>query len=49
MIKSGNAWIYKTFRDNPYLNNLEKYARMHKKGLWAEANSVEPWIYRKNR
>jgi len=36
MIKSGNAWVYKTYTNNPYLKNLEDYAKMNKKGLWNE-------------
>ena len=33
MIKSGNAWVYKTYTNNPYLKNLEDYSKMKKKGL----------------
>ena len=49
MIKSGNAWIYKTYRDNAYLKNLENYARINKKGLWKEQNVIAPWDYRRNK
>ena len=49
MIKSGNAWVYKTYRNNPYLTNLEKYAKINKKGLWANKDQVEPWHFRENR
>ncbi len=49
MIKSGNAWIYKTYRDNAYLKNLENYARINKKGLWEEQDVVAPWDYRRNK
>ena len=49
MIKSGNAWIYKSYRNNTYLNNLENYARINKKGLWNENNILEPWEYRRNK
>ena len=49
MIKSGNAWIYKSYRNNAYLNNLENYARVNKKGLWNEKNIQEPWEYRRNK
>lgn len=47
MIKSGNAWIYKTYKKNPYLNNLENYARVNKKGLWNEEKIIEPWKFRR--
>ena len=50
MVKSGNAWIYKSFRNNTYLINLENYyARVNKKGLWNEENIQEPWEYRRNK
>ena len=41
MVKSGNAWIYKSYRKNTYLNNLENYARINKKGLWKELYKKE--------
>ena len=47
MIKSGNAWVYKFFRSNKYLINLERHARKNKLGLWAYSSAVEPWVYRK--
>ena len=34
MIKSGNAWVYKIYRNNEYLINLENFARSNNKGLW---------------
>jgi endonuclease YncB( thermonuclease family) len=49
MIKSGNAWVYKTYTNNPYLKNLEDYAKMKKKGLWNEQKIIEPWIFRRNK
>ena len=49
MVKSGNAWIYKSYRKNRYLNNLENYARINKKGLWKEDSIQEPWEYRENK
>ena len=47
MIKSGNAWVYKIYRNNQYLNNLENYAKANKKGLWNQDEILEPWKYRK--
>ena len=49
MIKSGNALVYKTYTNNPYLKNLEDYAKMKKKGLWNEQKIIEPWIFRINK
>ena len=47
MIKSGNAWVYKSYRSNAYLINLEKHARINNMGLWNNNDQVEPWLYRK--
>ena len=49
MLKSGNAWIYLTYRDNSYLQNLENHARIKKIGLWSEKAPIEPWVYRRSR
>ena len=49
MLKSGNAWIYLTYRDNSYLKNLENHARINKSGLWGEKAPIEPWIYRRSK
>tara|TARA_B100000427_G_C15353127_1_gene526376 strand:+ start:135 stop:617 length:483 start_codon:yes stop_codon:yes gene_type:complete len=48
MIKSGNAWVYKRYRSNTYLINLENQARSNKIGIWKDNNPIEPWIYRKS-
>ncbi len=47
MIKSGNAWVYKSYRSNAYLINLENHAKINNKGLWSNSDPVEPWVYRK--
>ena len=47
MIKSGNAWVYKHYRSNDYLMNLEKHARINKKGLWSSIKPLEPWAHRR--
>lgn len=49
MLKSGNAWVYLSYRDNSYLINLENHARNKKLGLWSEESAVEPWKYRKSK
>ena len=48
MIKSGNAWVYKKYRSNSYLINLENHARSNKIGIWKNDNPMEPWVYRKS-
>ena len=47
MIKSGNAWVYRKYRSNSYLINLENHAKINNKGLWGYTNPVEPCIFRK--
>lgn len=47
LLKSGHAWVYKRYRKNPYLMNLENFARMKNKGIWNLENPTEPWKYRK--
>ena len=49
MLKSGNAWIYLTHRNNSYLQNLENQARIKKLGLWSENAPIEPWIFRRSK
>ena len=47
MIKSGNAWVYRKYRTNGYLINLENHAKLNNKGLWGYKNPIEPCIFRK--
>ena len=47
MLKSGNAWVYKSYRNNIYLKNLENHARIKKLGIWSETEPIEPWIFRR--
>ena len=46
MLKSGNAWVYKRYRNNEYLINLENNARMANKGIWINSEQLDPWIFR---
>ena len=47
LIKSGNAWVYKTYRENTYLMNLENFAKDNKLGLWKDKSPIKPWDFRK--
>ncbi len=49
LIKSGNAWVYKTYRENTYLMNLENIAKDNKLGLWKDKSPIKPWEYRKKK
>tara|TARA_Y100000817_G_scaffold279748_1_gene243311 strand:+ start:266 stop:748 length:483 start_codon:yes stop_codon:yes gene_type:complete len=47
LIKSGNAWVYKSYRTNEYLMNLENFAKTNIKGLWSNKKPTKPWVFRK--
>jgi micrococcal nuclease len=47
LLKSGMAWHYKKYDDSSKYAYLENEARDKKIGLWADANPVEPWDFRK--
>ncbi len=46
LIKTGNAWVYKSYRRNSYLMNLENHARENHLGLWKQKAPLEPWLFR---
>ena len=47
MVAEGYAWHYRRFSKDPQLNEAEKEAREAKRGLWADANPIPPWDFRK--
>jgi hypothetical protein len=47
IIKAGLAWHYVKYSNSKRLTDLESDAKAHKRGLWADANPVEPWVFRK--
>lgn len=47
MVRAGLAWHYKKYSDDADLARLEDEARKGRKGLWADANPIAPWDYRK--
>ena len=52
-IKAGLAWHYKYYQkeqtpaDRVKYSDMEREARMEKRGLWYDTNPVPPWDYRK--
>ncbi|MCD1116974.1 thermonuclease family protein [Chryseobacterium turcicum] len=49
LVKNGLAWHYKKYsKDNSY-DDLEKYARKLKVGLWNDKTPTAPWEWRKSR
>lgn len=50
LVKQGMAWAYRQGNDrflrDTALIELEQDARSNKRGLWAEPNPTEPWVWR---
>lgn len=48
MIRAGLAWVYRKYaKGYDYLYPIEDDARTAKRGLWADANPLPPWDWRK--
>lgn len=48
MVRSGYAWNYKYSKDKYYIKLQEK-AKADKRGLWKDKNSIDPWLWRKEK
>lgn len=46
MVKSGAAWVYERYNTDKALPALQREALAHKRGLWADSQSVPPWEWR---
>lgn len=46
LVKTGHAWWYRRYSDDPELGRLESDARREKRGLWADDKAQPPWDYR---
>ena len=49
MIRDGFAWHYKQYSSDTELADAEQSARAARRGLWAMANPVAPWEFRRKR
>jgi endonuclease YncB( thermonuclease family) len=50
LVEEGWRWWYRKYAPgDAVLEELEKAARVAKKGLWADPAPIPPWIYRKAR
>lgn len=49
MVRRGYAWVRRDFAHPRALARLENQARAARRGLWARADPVPPWIWRKTR
>jgi len=47
IIKAGYAWWYRKYSRNQILGQLEKEARLARRGLWQAKNPMPPWEWRK--
>ncbi|SMB33134.1 conserved exported protein of unknown function (plasmid) [Sterolibacterium denitrificans] len=51
-VRRGFAWAWPRYVTDPRLFDLQAEARAERRGLWADPNPVEPWVWRqvqKNR
>ena len=51
-VRRGFAWAWPRYATDPRLFDLQAEARAERRGLWADPNPVEPWVWRqiqKNR
>ena len=48
MVRRGFAWVRREFRHPPTLARIEGQARASRRGLWARADPVPPWVWRKS-
>ncbi|EEF5709829.1 micrococcal nuclease [Salmonella enterica] len=46
MVQSGAAWVYERYNADRALPELQREAKMHKRGLWADNQPVPPWEWR---
>jgi endonuclease YncB( thermonuclease family) len=49
MVESGGAWVYRQYRHDKALIQLEQRAREEKRGLWQDPNALAPWTYRREQ
>jgi len=48
MVRAGAAWVYERYNADNELPDIQNQARKSRRGLWGDANPIEPWIWRKN-
>ena len=48
MVRRGLAWVLRDYDPAPQLIQLEDDARAAARGLWADADPVPPWVWRKS-
>ncbi|GAA5784880.1 thermonuclease family protein [Chitiniphilus shinanonensis] len=48
-VRRGMAWVYNRYARDPALYDLQREARERRIGLWADADPVPPWEWRKQK
>lgn len=49
MVQEGMAWHYKQYSKDEALAKAETEAKEKKRGLWADANPIPPWDFRRGK
>ena len=48
-LRRGMAWVYDSYAKDKSLYDVQSQAKKARKGLWADANPVPPWLWRKGQ
>lgn len=48
-VKSGMAWVYDKYANDPKYFQAQKYARSNSLGLWCVSSPTPPWEYRSKK
>jgi endonuclease YncB( thermonuclease family) len=48
ILKAGLAWWYRDYSKDNRLGILENEARKARRGLWADAKPIPPWVFRRH-
>lgn len=46
MIADGWAWHYREYGEDPHFEDLERKAKLSRRGIWADSNPLPPWEFR---
>ena len=49
MVRRGLAWVRRGYQPAPFLVQQEDEARAAQRGLWGDANSTPPWVWRREQ
>jgi micrococcal nuclease len=50
LVKAGMCWWYRKYApDDETLSDMEDEAKAARRGLWAEADPIPPWEWRRDR